>query len=131
MFKSSAELPKRLNLSDEMAIHVEMMDENYLTAEILGISLADGKQISYLSRLKLQKNRPHSKNWLQNTDKLKYSSDSKAACASLCASRSGCRTASNLIYCLRLILSNPSTTYTDVASVTRGVRLYRSQSRMK
>ena len=53
------------DLSNEMAIHVEMMDENYLTAEILGISLADEKNILFIP-LEVAKESTSFKNWLQN-----------------------------------------------------------------
>ncbi|AMQ05819.1 DNA polymerase I [Sporosarcina psychrophila] len=104
------------DLSDEMAIHVEMMDENYLTAEILGISLADEKNILFIPLEVAKKSTPF-KNWLQNTDKLKYSSDSKAASASL--ARQGLDAEGfQFDLLLATYIVNPSTTYTDVASIT-------------
>ncbi|WP_338652899.1 DNA polymerase I [Sporosarcina psychrophila] len=104
------------DLSDEMAIHVEMMDENYLTAEILGISLADEKNILFIPLEVAKKSTPF-KNWLQNTNKLKYSSDSKAASASL--ARQGLDAEGfQFDLLLATYIVNPSTTYTDVASIT-------------
>jgi DNA polymerase-1 len=104
-------------LSNEMAIHVEMMDENYLTAEILGISLADEESILFIP-LEVAKESTSFKNWLQNTDKLKYSSDSKAASASL--ARQGLDAEGfQFDLLLATYIVNPSTTYTDVASITR------------
>ena len=35
-------------LTNNMAMHIEMMDENYLTADILGISLVDDNQTLYI-----------------------------------------------------------------------------------
>jgi DNA polymerase I len=105
------------DLSNEMAIHVEMMDENYLTAEILGISLADEKNILFIP-LEVAKESTSFKNWLQNTDKLKYTSDSKAAFASL--ARQGLDAEGfQFDLLLATYIVNPSTTYTDVASITR------------
>ncbi|NYF25152.1 DNA polymerase I [Sporosarcina sp. JAI121] len=103
------------DLSNEMAIHVEMMDENYLTAEILGISLADEKHTLFVP-LEVAKECDALKIWLQNTDKLKYTSDSKAAYASL--ARQGIETEGfQFDLLLATYIVNPSTTYTDVASI--------------
>ena len=65
-----------------MALHVEMMDENYLNADILGIALADENRTIYLP-FSVAKSSDLFKTWLQDETKKKYCSDSKAALASL------------------------------------------------
>ena len=105
------------DLSNEMAIHVEMMDDNYLTAQILGISLADEKNILFVP-VEVARNSDAFKQWLQKTDKLKYTSDSKAAFASLAGLGLEAE-GFQFDLLLATYIVNPSTNYTDVASVTR------------
>ena len=105
------------HLSDEMAIHLEMMEENYLSAEILGVSLVDDTNTLYIPFESAKSSEPL-KEWLMNPAKKKFTTDSKAALASL--ARQGIETSGfEFDLLLATYIANPSTSYTDVASVTR------------
>ncbi|WP_342510738.1 DNA polymerase I [Sporosarcina sp. FSL K6-1522] len=105
------------DLAEEMAVHIEMMDETYLTADILGISLATDKQVIFVPHT-VAKESPAFKKWLEDASNKKYTSDSKAAIASL--ARMGI-TADGFAFdfLLATYIVNPSATFTDVASITR------------
>ncbi|MFD1927160.1 DNA polymerase I [Sporosarcina siberiensis] len=104
-------------LTDTMAIHIEMMDENYLNAEILGIGLADADKTLFIDFSEVEKSAVL-KEWLQNKDKKKYSTDSKAALASM--ARYGIHLEGiEFDLLLATYIVNPATSYTDVASITR------------
>ncbi|GKV54572.1 DNA polymerase I [Sporosarcina sp. NCCP-2222] len=103
------------DLKDEMALHVEMMDENYLSAAIEGFSLSDGEQTMYIP-YETAIGSEDFKAWLRNEQVKKYASDSKAAYASL-ASRGIPIHGLEFDLLLAAYISNPSATYTDVASV--------------
>ncbi|WP_438311443.1 DNA polymerase I [Sporosarcina sp. FA9] len=104
-------------LTDTMAIHIEMMDENYLNAEILGIGLADNDKTLFIDFSEVEKS-SILKEWLQNKDKKKYSTDSKAALASM--ARYGIHLEGiEFDLLLATYIVNPATSYTDVASITR------------
>ena len=106
-----------LELADEMAIHVEMMDENYLATDVSGISLTDGKEISFIPIDVLQQS-DRLKEWLRDGEKGKFTTDSKAAYASL--SRYGVEVNGfEFDLLLATYITNPSTSYTDVASVAK------------
>lgn len=106
---------KEEDLVDEMAIHIEMMDENYLTADILGIGLADVERTLFLP-FAVAKESSVLKDWLRDETKKKYASDSKATYASL--ARHGLETDGfEFDLLLATYIVNPSTSYTDVASV--------------
>ncbi|CAM3155880.1 DNA polymerase I [Filibacter tadaridae] len=109
--------PTDEDFTDEMAIHIEMMDENYLTADIIGIGLADDNQVLYMS-FAVAKESDAFKKWLQNPDNKKYTSDSKSALASL-ANQGMAIEGIEFDLLLATYIVNPSTSYTDVASVAR------------
>ena len=69
-------------LSDEMALHVEMMDDNYLRADIVGISVADEERNLFFTLDKIEQSEVFL-NWLKDDTKKKYCSDSKATYAAL------------------------------------------------
>ncbi len=105
------------DFADEMAIHIEMYDENYLTAEVLGISIADDRRTQFIP-FAIANESSVFKTWLQDPSKKKYTSDSKAAIASL--ARCGLEADGfDFDFLLATYIVNPSTTYTDVASVAR------------
>lgn len=105
------------DLADTMAIHIEMMEENYLRADILGISLATEDNTLYLP-LAVAKRSEVFKAWLQDGSKKKYASDSKAALASMV--HHGFHIEGiEFDLLLAAYIVNPATTYTDVASITR------------
>lgn len=109
--------PETIELVDEMAIHVEMMDENYLATDISGVSLTDGKQISFIP-IEVLKQSNRLKEWLQDGETRKFTTDSKAAYASL--SRYGVEVNGfEFDLLLATYITNPSTSYTDVASVAK------------
>ncbi|MFJ7934873.1 DNA polymerase I [Sporosarcina sp. NPDC096371] len=105
------------DFKDEMVIHIEMMDENYLTADILGISLADETRTLFIP-LAVASESSAFKTWLQDPTKKKFASDSKAAIASL--AREGLEARGfEFDFLLATYIVNPSTSYTDVASIAR------------
>jgi DNA polymerase I len=105
------------HLSDAMALHVEMMDENYLNADILGIALADEKRTIYLP-FSVVESSDIFKTWLQDETKKKYCSDSKAALASL--ARYGIELEGiEFDLLLGAYIVSPSTSYTDIASIVK------------
>lgn len=105
------------DLTDNMVVHIEMMDENYLTADILGISLADAMGTQFVP-LSVAKESVAFQAWLKDPTKKKYASDSKAAIASL--AREGLEADGfEFDFLLATYIVNPSTTYTDVASIAR------------
>ena len=65
-----------------MAIHIEMMEENYLTADILGIALADEDQTLFIP-FALQSSQMYLKHGFGMKLKRNIASDSKAALASM------------------------------------------------
>ena len=106
-----------IELVDEMAIHVEMMDENYLATDVSGISLTDGNQISFIPLDVVQKS-DRLKEWLRDGEKRKFTTDSKAAYASL--SRYDVEVNGfEFDLLLATYITNPSSSYTDVASVAK------------
>ena len=109
--------PEMIELVDEMAIHVEMMDENYLATDVSGISLTDGNQISFIPLDVVQKS-DRLKEWLRDGEKRKFTTDSKAAYASL--SRYDVEVNGfEFDLLLATYITNPSSSYTDVASVAK------------
>lgn len=105
------------DMSKDMAMHVEMMDENYLRADVLGISLADDERTLFIP-LEIAEQSEYLKTWLKDANNKKYCSDSKAALASL--ARFGLEI-NGLEFDLLLgsYIVNPSTSSTDVASIAR------------
>lgn len=69
-------------LSDEMALHIEMMDENYLWADIVGVSVADDRHTLFFP-FEVAQNSSMFLDWLKDETKKKACSDSKATRASL------------------------------------------------
>ncbi|GEN82236.1 DNA polymerase I [Sporosarcina luteola] len=109
--------PEAFDPADVMAIHVEMMDENYLASDISGIGMTDGNQIVFVP-FEVMMQSDKLKAWLLDEQKEKYTSDSKATFASLL--RQGIEV-NGLEFDLLLAtyIANPSSSYTDVASVAK------------
>ena len=105
------------DLSNSMAMHVEMMDDNYLRADVLGVSLADDEHTLFIP-FEVAKQSELLKAWLKDHNKKKSSSDSKAALASL--ARYGFEI-NGIEFDLLLgsYIVSPSTSSTDVASIAR------------
>ena len=112
----------KADLTDEMAFHIEMIEDNYLTADILGLSLADEKRTLFIP-LSVAEESDVFKKWLQDPANKKYASDSKAAIASL-AERGLIADGFEFDLLLASYIVNPSSTYTDVASIVTGIRSY-------
>lgn len=105
------------HLTEKMAIHIEMMDDNYLIAPILGISLADETQNLFIPT-DVAKDSDLLKQWLVDEGKRKYCTDSKATQAAL--ARFGVDLKGvDFDFLLGTYIVSPSTSYTDVASVTK------------
>ena len=105
------------DLTDEMAIHIEMIEDNYLTADILGISLADEKRTLFVTLAVAQQSAIF-KEWLGKPANKKYTSDSKAAIASL-AGQGLIAEGFEFDLLLASYIVNPSSTYPDIASIAR------------
>ena len=105
------------HLSDAMTLHVEMMDENYLNADILGIALADENRTIYLP-FPVAKSSNLFNTWLQDETKKKYCSDSKAALASLARYEIELK-GIEFDLLLGAYIVSPSTSYTDIASIVK------------
>ncbi|MCG7335487.1 DNA polymerase I [Sporosarcina sp. ACRSM] len=114
------------DLTDEMAIHIEMIEDNYLTADILGISLADEKRTLFVTLAVAQESAIF-KEWLGNPANKKYTSDSKAAIASL-AERGLIAEGFEFDLLLASYIVNPSSTYPDIASIARDFGMTEVQS---
>ncbi|AYC29825.1 DNA polymerase I [Paenisporosarcina cavernae] len=69
-------------LEKEMAIHIEMYDEHYHSAEILGFGLT-GERQSYFITPDILSSSPDLKEWLESSDTKKLAVDSKATIAAL------------------------------------------------
>ncbi|MEK3933920.1 DNA polymerase I [Sporosarcina sp. FSL W7-1349] len=105
------------DLADVMAIHLEMMEDNYLNAELLGLALTDAEKIMYVPYEKA-KDSATLKTWLENPEKKKYTADSKATFAAF--ANHGMEIAGiDFDLLLATYIVNPSTSYTDVASIAR------------
>lgn len=105
------------SLSDEMALHIEMMDDNYLRADIVGLSVADDDQILFFTLETVQQS-PALLNWLKDPTKKKVCSDSKAAYASLM--RYGIEVQGiDFDLLLGSYIVNPSTSSPEVSAVAK------------
>ncbi len=105
------------DLSNEMAMHVEMMDDNYLRADVLGITLVDQANAFFIP-LEIAKGSEVLRKWLTDPHNKKYCTDSKATLASL-ARHDFTINGISFDMLLGAYIVSPSTTYTDVASVVR------------
>lgn len=109
--------PSTIEFKDEMAIHIEMADVNYLDADLMGLSLSDGEKTYYIP-FEHVRNSDQLKAYLEDGKKKKYASDSKALYASLF--RYGIKLEGiDFDLLLGAYIGNPSATYTDVASMVK------------
>lgn len=104
-------------LINNMAIHIEMMEENYLTAELLGIGLADA-QHNYFIRIEDALACDVFQRWLQDPAKQKYTSDAKATYAAL-ARYDIVANGFEFDLLLAAYIVNPSMNHTDFAAIVR------------
>ncbi len=104
-------------LQDEMAVHLEMYDEQYHTADMLGVSLATAEKTYVVSMETIQQSAAF-KEWFADGTKKKYMSDSKAATAAFF--RCGLEVDGvEFDLMLGAYIVNPSLTYTDLASIVQ------------
>ncbi|WP_088006621.1 DNA polymerase I [Indiicoccus explosivorum] len=104
-------------LGDEMAVQIEIDGEQYHTAPVLGLALADDKGIYVFPAEALQESAPL-KAWLEDPAKKKYLSDSKAAAAALHRLGIGLEGAEADLM-LGAYIDNPSLTHTDLPNIVR------------
>lgn len=104
-------------LINNMAIHIEMMEENYLTAELLGIGLADA-QHNYFIKIEDALACDVFQRWLQDPAKQKYTSDAKATYAAL-ARYDIVANGFEFDLLLAAYIVNPSMNHTDFAAIVR------------
>ncbi|MDW0110372.1 DNA polymerase I [Sporosarcina aquimarina] len=72
------------DLSDQMAVHLEMMDDNYLTSDLFGIAMTNGETVFYVPMSDVKEDE-ELKTWLANPEKQKLTTDAKALYAALAA----------------------------------------------
>lgn len=72
------------DLSDQMAVHLEMMDDNYLTSDLFGIAMTNGETVFYVPMSDVKEDM-NLKAWLENPEKQKLTTDAKALYAALAA----------------------------------------------
>ena len=105
------------HLQDEMALHIEMMDENYLRADLLGIALSN-EENTYFIPFEVAQASSVLQDWLKDGTKKKLSTDSKAASASL--SRFELEVSGfEFDLLLGSYIVNPSISSTEVASIAK------------
>ena len=74
----------KADLSGQMAVHLEMMDENYLTSELFGLAMTHGETVFYVSIDDLKQDEVL-KEWLADSETKKFTTDAKALFAALAA----------------------------------------------
>lgn len=104
-------------LSSSMAVHLEMMDENYLTAQIEGISFVDDKQTMFMP-WKHAETSTIVREWLEDPSKKKYVTDAKAVYAALARYDIEVQ-GFEFDFMLAAYIVNPSTSYVDVAAIAQ------------
>ncbi|TWT08938.1 DNA polymerase I [Planomicrobium sp. CPCC 101079] len=104
-------------LEDEMAVHLELYDEQYHTCDLLGVSLAT-ETSTYVISMEMAQNSDEFKTWLSDPEKKKFMADSKAATAAFY--RCGIElNGVDFDMMLGAYIVNPSLTYTDLASIVQ------------
>lgn len=72
------------DLSEQMAVHLEMMDDNYLTSELFGLAMTNGENVFYVPMEDLKQD-VVLKTWLADSETKKFTTDAKALFAALAA----------------------------------------------
>ena len=104
-------------LKDEMAVHLELYDEQYHTCDLLGVSLATETE-TYVIPMDLAKESEEFRTWFRDPSKKKFMSDSKAATAAFL--RCGIELKGvDFDLMLGAYIVNPSLTYTDMANIVQ------------
>ncbi|MCM3086410.1 DNA polymerase I [Bhargavaea ginsengi] len=115
-FEILEQVPDAL-LKSGIAFHVELSDEHYHTADILGVSLSDGEEIVFIPMENLAGDRRFA-GWLSDESMEKLTVDAKASLAAL--ARLGMK-ADGIVFDLLLAayIANPSVSLTDASSAAR------------
>ncbi|GKV66876.1 MULTISPECIES: DNA polymerase I [unclassified Sporosarcina] len=104
-------------LTETMSLHVEIDGDNYLSAAILGIGLADD-QNTYFIPTEVATSSAILKGWVEDRTKHKYASDSKSAYAAL--ARLGMKlNGSDFDLMLAAYIVNPSFSTGEVSEIAR------------
>lgn len=115
-FEILEQVPEAL-LKSGIAFHVELSDEYYHTAEILGVSLSDGEETVFIPVENLEGDKRFA-GWLSDESMEKLTVDAKASLAAL--ARLGMET-DGIVFDLLLAayIANPSVSLTDASSAAR------------
>lgn len=104
-------------LEDEMAIHLEMYDEQYHTCDLLGVSFATADK-TYVATMETITSSEAFRAWFEDESKKKFMSDSKAATAAFL--RCGLEVKGvDFDLMLGAYIVNPSLTYTDLSNIVQ------------
>ncbi|EMR06069.1 DNA polymerase I [Bhargavaea cecembensis DSE10] len=115
-FTVAEKAPESL-LKSGTAFHVELSDEFYHTADILGVALSDGKETVYIPSDHLKAD-PQLAKWLADDSSEKLTVDAKASLAALARLE---LEADGIVFDLLLAayIANPSVSLTDASSAAR------------
>jgi len=114
------------DLQDVMAVHVELENEHYHTCAQLGIALSDGTKTQYIP-FDIAAKSDTLRCWLEDSTKIKYMSDSKAAQAAL--KRAGIQLAGvDFDLVLASYINNPGLSGDDVATLAKELGYYDVQA---
>ncbi|ANU25713.1 DNA polymerase I [Planococcus versutus] len=104
-------------LQDEMAVHLELYDEQYHSCDLLGVSLATESE-TYVIPMNVVEQSKEFRAWFKDPTKKKFMADSKAATAAFL--RYGIELKGvDFDLMLGAYIVNPSLTYTDMASIVQ------------
>ncbi len=104
-------------LTEEMAVLLEMFDEQYHTTDLLGVALSDGEK-SYFLEGSEAFNSDEFCSWLADETKKKYVADSKATQA-VCRKHGVTISGMEFDLLLAAYIDNPSISSVDVASIAK------------
>lgn len=104
-------------LEDEMAVHLEMFDEQYHTSDMLGISLATADHV-YVVSMEAALASVAFKEWLEDDSKKKFMFDSKASTAAFLRCGIELRGV-HFDLMLAAYINNPSLTSADLAGIVK------------
>lgn len=107
------------DLSEQMAVHLEMMDDNYLTSELFGLAMTNGENVFYVPMNDLKQD-VVLKKWLADSETKKFTTDAKALFAALAAIDIA---VSGIDFDLTLAayIVNPSLSFDDVSEAAASV----------
>lgn len=107
------------DLTDQMAVHLEMMDDNYFTSELFGLALTNGTTVLYMTMEDVKQD-DVLKQWLANPETQKLTTDAKAlfaALATLDISIAGI----DFDLTLAAYIVNPSLSFDDVSGAAASI----------